>query len=216
MVNNLSLNKNIVDRRKKFLDLWPLIFDKYKNNTKRLAGEGWDSDWKLLVVTMLSAQSRDEITIGVAENLFEKYSSLSDLANAKYDDLVYALSKINYNRTKAKHIKETAKILIEKYSGKVPCNISDLIELPGVGLKTANLVASELFDEDAICVDTHVHRIANVFGLVDTTNPIRTEQELRAVVPKKYWRKINRVFVLLGQDVKGRDKDKFLEKLNEK
>lgn len=216
MVDKLSLDKNLAMRRRKFLELWDLAYNKYKTNTRRLAGEGWDADWKLLIVTMLSAQSRDEITIPVAEGLFEEYSSLSELANAPISDLINSLSRINYNKTKAKHIKQTAKFLLENHNGKVPRKISDLMALPGVGLKTANLVASELFSEDAICVDTHVHRIANVFELVNTTSPIQTEKELMKVAPKKYWRLINRIFVLLGQDVKGRSKDKFLEKLKEK
>ena len=106
-----------------------------------------------------------------------------------------------------------AKYLVDNYGGKVPDDIDELVELPGVGRKTANLVLSEVHSKDGICVDTHVHRISNVLGFVKTKTPIQTEMELRKIVPKKYWSRINRLFVLWGKDVRGRDKKKFLEKL---
>ncbi|MFP4567766.1 MAG: endonuclease III domain-containing protein [Candidatus Woesearchaeota archaeon] len=200
-------------RRGEFLKIWRLAHKKYKTSTRRLAGEGWNADWKLLITTMLSAQNRDEVTIPVAEDLFKKYSSLKQLASADVDNLKEDIKKINYNVTKARHIKLTSNILLDNYGGVVPNSLSDLISLPGVGIKTANLVLAELFNVDAICVDTHVHRIANVFGFVKTSSPEQTEKELMVVVPKKYWSKINRVFVLWGQDVKGYDREKFLYSL---
>jgi endonuclease III len=202
-------------RRKEFLKVWRLAYNKYGSSTKRLAGEGWDADWKLLITTMLSAQNRDEVTIPVAEALFKKYKSLKQLANVDVNNLKEDIKKINYNVTKATHIKETANILLNDFGGAVPNSLSDLISLPGVGIKTANLVLAELFSVDAICVDTHVHRIANVFGFVNTKTPEQTEKELMVVAPKKYWSMLNRIFVLWGQDVKGYDKHKFLEKLKD-
>ena len=207
---------DVLDRKKDFLKIWRLANKKYGSSKKRLAGEGWEYDWQLLITTMMSAQNRDEITIPVAEALFKKYKSLLQIANANHQELKEVIRKINYNETKAKHISKTANILIKEHRGVVPNSFDELIKLPGVGIKTANLVLAELFKKDAICVDTHVHRIANVFGFVSTKMPEQTEKELMVVAPKKYWRKINRIFVLWGQDVKGYDKDRFLEKLKEK
>lgn len=207
---------DVAIRKNRFLEIWKLANKKYSKNTKRLAGEGWDHDWQLLITTMMSAQNRDEITIPVAEKLFKKYKSLKKIASASVEELTKDIRQINYNKTKAKHIVATSKILIEKYDSTVPRNVDDLISLPGVGIKTANLVLAELFSADLICVDTHVHRIANVFEIVNTKTPIQTEKELMRVVPKKYWNKLNRIFVLWGQDVRGYDANKFLDKLKEK
>ena len=209
------MESDVLRRRREFLKVWRLAQKKYSGSTKRLAGEGWLYDWQLLVTTMMSAQNRDEITIPVAEALFKKYKSLSQLANANVSELKNDIKKINYNATKAKHIIETANILLNDFGGKVPSTRDDLVKLPGVGIKTANLVLAELYAQDAICVDTHVHRIANVFGFVNTKTPEQTEKELMLVAPRKYWNKINRIFVLWGQDVKGYDKHKFLEKLKD-
>lgn len=206
----------IKQKQKEFLKIWKLAHKKYSTNNKRLAGEGWQKDWQLLITTMLSAQSRDEITIPIAEQLFIKYKTLKQIANAPLDDIKNKIKKINYNISKARHIKKTANTLLNEHNGKVPKTIQELIKLPGVGIKTANLVATQLYGIDAICVDTHVHRIANVFEFVKTKTPQQTEKELQVIIPKKYWNKINRIFVLWGQDVKGKNPEKFLEKLNEK
>ncbi|MEK6800624.1 MAG: endonuclease III, partial [Nanoarchaeota archaeon] len=159
--------------------------------------------------------SRDETTIPIAESLFKKYSSLESLAKAKYSNVLSILKSLNYNKTKTKNIIETARILVSEHNSKVPNSIEELTKLPGVGRKTANLVLSEIHEEDTITVDTHVHRISNLLGLVKTKTPDKTELELQKVVPKKYWSKINRIFVLWGKDVSGRNKNKLLKKLEE-
>ena len=207
------MENDILHRRREFLKVWRLAQKKYSQSTKRLAGEGWLHDWQLLVTTMMSAQNRDEVTIPVAEALFRKYKNLNQLSNVSVSKLKEDIRTINYNATKAKHIIETANILLNDFGGKVPSTKDDLVKLPGVGIKTANLVLAELYALDAICVDTHVHRIANVFGFVNTKTPEQTEKELMIIAPRKYWNKINRIFVLWGQDVKGYDKSVFLDYL---
>ena len=187
---------------------------KYGNSTKRLAAEKWGANWKTLISIMMSAQSRDEITIPIARNLFKKYPKLKDLANAKILDVKKIFNSLNYNNTKAKNVISTAKLLLKTYKGKIPDNLNDLIKLPGVGRKTANLVLSEIYNKQTITVDTHCHRISNVLELVNTKNPLETELELQKIAPKRYWNKINRLFVLWGKDVPGRNKEKLLKKLN--
>jgi endonuclease-3 len=202
-----------MDKKKYFLEIFNQAEKKYGSSRKRLAADDWNKDYETLIATMLSAQTRDETTIPVAESLFKKYPSLEKLSKAKYDDVLKTISRVNFKYNKAKHVIATAKILVEQYNSKVPNDIDELVKLPGVGRKTANLVLSEVHSKDGICVDTHVHRISNVFGFVKTKTPTQTEMELRKIVPKLYWSRINRIFVLWGKDVRGRDRKKFLEKL---
>ncbi|MBU0906923.1 MAG: hypothetical protein KKE05_02075, partial [Nanoarchaeota archaeon] len=118
-----------------------------------------------------------------------------------------------FYKTKSKNSKATAELLIKNFQGKVPDTIEQLVTLPGVGRKTANLVLSEIHNKDGICVDTHVHRISNVLGLAKTKTPHETELALQKVAPKRYWSKINRLFVLWGKEVRGRDKKKLIKHL---
>jgi len=205
-----------MDKKKEFIKIFKKAEKKYGKNTKRLAGEGWQHDWQVLITTIMSAQSRDETTIKIGEELFKKYHSLESLAKASYDDVLNIFKGLNYNKTKAKNVIASAKMLIEEFKGKLPDTIELLITLPGVGRKTANLVITEVHEKDGITVDTHVHRISNVLGFVKTKNPTQTEFALKKLVPKKYWSRINRLFVLWGKDVPGRDKKRFLKKLDEK
>lgn len=206
---------DLKQRKSLFLHIFKRAEKKYKNKEKRLAGESWNSSWKTLIATILSAQSRDETTIPIAEALFKKYPTLESLAKAKFLEVFKVLKSINYNKTKTKHVILAAKFILSEFSGKVPDNLEDLTKIPGVGRKTANLVLSECHKKDTITVDVHVHRISNVFSLVKTKTPHETELELQKIAPKKYWSKINRIFVLWGKDVPGKDKDRFLKKLEE-
>jgi len=207
---------NLSKRREYFLPVFKKAEKRYSKYEKRLAGEGWEKDWQTLIATIMSAQSRDETTIPIAENLFRKYPSLSKLSKAKYRDVLMIFRSLNYNRTKAKNVIGAASYIIQHYAGKLPDDIDKLVEIPGVGRKTANLVLSEIHDKDSICVDTHVHRISNVFGFVKTKNPTETEFALMKIAPRKYWSRINRIFVLWGKEVPGRKKERFLQKLDEK
>jgi endonuclease-3 len=204
------------DRKKLFLGIFSAAQKKYSKSLKRLAAEGWPQPWQVLISTIMSAQSRDETTIPIAENLFKKYPTLKALANANYKDILRIFKSLNYNRTKAKHVIDAAKYILETYKGKVPENIDDLIKIPGVGRKTANIVRVEVHKQHAIPVDTHVFRLSNVLGLVKTKTPEQTEQELMKIAPRKYWAKLNRIFVLWGKDIPGRDKRKLLRAINYK
>ncbi len=202
-----------MDKTTQFLEIFLNAKKKYAHTQKRLAAEGWDADWKVLIATIMSAQSRDETTIPIAEKLFEKYPTLNTLAKAAYADVLSIFSSLNYNRTKAQHVIQAAKYLLENYRGSIPSEIDELLKIPGVGRKTANLIITQVHQKDGICVDTHVHRISNVLGLVKTKTPHQTEDALKKIVPQKYWAQINRIFVLWGKDVPGRDKRKLLEKI---
>lgn len=203
-----------MDNRDYFIAVFKKAEKKFGASSKRLAADDWAEDWQTLIATIMSAQTRDEVTIPVAEALFEQYASLKSLADARYEDVVRIIKRVNYSRVKAKHVIAAARYILEHFKGTIPDTLDALIEIPGVGRKTANLVIIECHAKDGICVDTHVHRIANVLGLVTTRTPHQTEVALMNVAPKRYWSRINRIFVLWGKSVPGRDKNRLLKALD--
>jgi len=205
-----------MDKKAYFMEIFKKAEKKYGSSAKRLASDNWEKDWQTLVATILSAQTRDETTIPVAEGLFARYPSIESLSKAKYDDVLITISRVNFKNNKAKHVIAAAKLLVQDYHGKVPDDIDELVKLPGVGRKTANLVLSEVHKKDSITVDVHVHNISNLLGFVKTKNPTETEYALMKLVPKRYWSRINRLFVLWGKQVPRKTKEKLLKKLNEK
>jgi endonuclease-3 len=155
----------------------------------------------ILVATMLSARTRDETTEIVAEKLFKKISKPEDILKFSEEELSSMIKPVGFYRTKAKNLIKTSKILIKKYKGKVPVNFDELISLPGVGRKTANLVQILSFGIDTICVDTHVHRISNRIGFVKTKTPEQTEASLKKKIHKKWWKRINTILVVYGKKI---------------
>ena len=204
---------DLAQRKKYFLEIFGRAQKKYGKSSKRLAADGWGEPWRTLIVTIMSAQSRDETTIPIAEKLFKKYDSLEKLANAKVSDVYRIFSGLNFNKTKAKNVIAAARHVRDEFSGVLSSDIDELVKIPGVGRKTANLVLSEVFGKDAIPIDTHCHRILNVLGIVDTKNPDQTEEEIKKIAPRKYWSKINRILVLWGKECPGRDKERLLGSL---
>lgn len=160
-----------------------------------------DNPLSILIGTILSARTRDENTSAVVKNLFSKYKTAGDLAKAKVSDVEKIIKSTGFYRVKTRRIIEVASIIESKYGGKVPREIEELTSLPGVGRKTANCVLVYAFDKPAIPVDTHVHRISNRLGLVETKLPEETEIELMKKVPRKHWLRINDIFVMYGQNI---------------
>ncbi|HJU13543.1 MAG TPA: endonuclease III [Candidatus Nitrosotalea sp.] len=159
------------------------------------------SPLNILIGTILSARTRDENTSSVVRKLFSRYKTAHALARAKISDVEMIIKSTGFYHVKAKRIIEVASIIDSKYSGKVPQTLDKLIELPGVGRKTANCVLVYAFDKPAIPVDTHVHRISNRLGLVSTKTPEDTETELMKKIPRKHWIRINDIFVMYGQNI---------------
>ncbi len=153
----------------------------------------------VLVSTILSAQTKDTLNERVLPILFKKVKNFKDLEKISLSDLQSIIRPINYYKNKSKYLKALPSA-IKEFKGKVPDNIDDLVKLPGVGRKTANLVVGLVFDKDSICVDTHVHRICNRLGYVETKTPLQTEMALRKKLPKKWWKDINRILVMFGQN----------------
>jgi len=157
--------------------------------------------FSILIGTILSARTKDETTTKAVKALFLKYKNPKELANAKIKDVEKIIRSIGFFHVKSKRIIEVAKIIHTKYKDKVPEDLDTLVQLPGVGRKTANCVLVYAFEKPAIPVDIHVHRISNRLGLVDTKNPEETEQELMSKIDKKYWIDINDTFVMYGQNI---------------
>jgi len=157
--------------------------------------------FRVLIATVLSQRTRDEVTDRATERLFRKYSTCSELARADTGDIEELIRDVGFYRIKAPRVKEIAWITDNDLKGKVPSDIESLLLLPGVGRKTANCVLVYGFGKDAVAVDTHVHRISNRLGLVKTGTPEKTETELRRVLPKRHWKHINELLVRFGQDI---------------
>jgi len=155
----------------------------------------------VLVSTVLSAQTKDSVTEKAQTRLFKIAKTPKALAKVPIGKLKKLIYPVSFYHTKARHLKELARILVDKYHGQVPKSMDELLALPGVGRKTANLVRILAFNEYGICVDTHVHRISNRLGLVKTKTPEQTEFALYKVLPKKYWRHWNEWLVTWGQHV---------------
>jgi endonuclease-3 len=176
----------------------------------RLAAEGWGDDWQTLIAIMLSAQTRDTLTIRVCNELFKKYKSPEDLANASLEQIEKDIGSINYYKTKAKRIKGTAEMIVKDGLGD---SVEDLIKFPGVGRKTANVYLVEVKKTAAIGVDTHVGRISRKMGWTRNENPAKVEKDLEELFPKKYWNSINWILVRFGQTI-GRSRSKEDEVLS--
>jgi len=157
--------------------------------------------FRILIATILSARTKDENTTKAADKLFKLYGTPQKLAKAKVKDVEKVIKSVGFYHVKSKRIIEVANLILSKYNGKVPADIDKLVDLPGVGRKTANCVLVYAFEKPAIPVDTHVHRISNRLGLVDTKTPEETEMALREKIPKKYWLDINNTFVMYGQNI---------------
>ena len=155
----------------------------------------------ILIGTILSARTRDENTSAVVKKLFTKYKTAHSLARARVPDVEKIIKSTGFYRVKARRIIKVASLIDSKYSGRVPDSLDELLKLPGVGRKTANCVLVYAFEKPAIPVDTHVHRISNRLGLVETKTPEETEFTLMEKIPKKYWLKINDIFVMYGQNI---------------
>lgn len=157
-----------------------------------------EDPFKILIGTILSARTRDDVTAKAVNRLFKKINNPASLELLSIEHIEKLIYPVGFYKNKAKYLKELPKSL-EKYKNKVPADMEKLISLPGVGRKTANLVLSSAFKIPAICVDTHVHRIMNIWGYVNTNTPLKTEMELRDKLPKDLWMKVNSILVAFGQ-----------------
>ena len=181
----------------------------------RLAAESWESDFQILIAIIMSARTLDETTISVGTKLFEKYPDAKYLAKADLEDIKKIINRINCFENKARYLVGCSKILVEKYNGKPPHDLDKLIELPGVGRKTANVFLSEV-GKNGIGIDTHVQYISKKLGWTSNSNPEKIEDDLKKLFSEKNWNNVNSTLVRFGKTYTSRiKKDEILEKIKE-
>lgn len=160
----------------------------------------YSNSWELLVAVILSAQCTDERVNSVTKDLFKKYTTIHAYARASQEEMEQAVYRCGFYRNKAKNIRNSAKLILEEFHGEVPHTMEELLTLPGVARKTANVVLSCAFNiHEGIAVDTHVRRFVIRFDLSDYTDPVRIERDLVTIMPKKEWWGFNHRLVLYGR-----------------
>jgi len=166
-----------------------------------VAEQAIDRPFETLVSTILSLRTKDKVTEAASQRLLARARNpevLSTLPVREIEQLIYP---VGFYRTKAKNLLKTCRMLLQKHNGSVPRSMDELLELPGVGRKTANLVLTVGFGDYGICVDTHVHRITNLWGYIQTRTPNETEFALREKLPRRHWKTYNDVLVTFGQNL---------------
>ena len=190
--------------------------EKLGNRLIRLAAEYWDEHWKILISTIMSARTRDEVTILVADKLFKRYPTIEKLAEAELKELETIIKPVNFYRNKSKNVLNCAKTLVMEHKGVVPFAFEDLLKLPGVGRKTANVFLSEI-GRAAVGIDTHVTYISNKLGWTKNKTQEKIEEDLKKLFPKKLWKEINPILVRFGKTYTSKkEKDKLLKKISKR
>jgi endonuclease III len=193
------------------------VFQVFRKNYVTVPLEVFGSDpYKTLLSTLLSARTNDDTTLKVCkEKLFVKAPTIENLNKLSQLEIEKLIYPVGFYKTKAKHIKMLTKKLLTEFKGKIPDTREELVSLPGVGRKTANLVLNRAFGVPAIAVDTHVHRISNILGWVKTKTPQETERELNKIIPENMWSDMNKLFVSIGRQYRSQRKLEEFLKMNE-
>lgn len=182
-------------------------------NEMRLAAEQWKNNYQTLIAIILSARTRDEVTIEVCKKLFKKYPTSKSLSKASTKEIEKIIRPVNFYRNKSKNISNCSKMLVKVYKSKVPEDIDELIKLPGVGRKTANVFLTEI-GKSGIGVDTHVSYCSQKLGWTKNKNAHKIEEDLKKLFPKKYWNKVNSNLVRFGKThLSRKKKDEILEEI---
>ena len=169
---------------------------------EKIAEDQKSDSFQVLVATMLSAQTKDAVTFAASKRLFRRASSPRVMGRLSVTEIEHLIYPVSFYRNKARHVKETCSQLVTRFNEQVPSTMDELLTLPGVGRKTANLVLIvALRSRSNICVDTHVHRISNRLGWVKTKTPEQTELALYDVMPRRWWASVNLFLVTWGQNV---------------
>ncbi len=169
---------------------------------EKIAEDSREDAFKVLIGTLLSARTQDATTHAASMRLFRRAATARAMSRLRASEIEKLIYPVSFYRTKALHVRETCRILMERFGGKVPGTMKELLTLPGVGRKTANLVLILAHgSRENICVDTHVHRISTRLGWVETRTPEQTEQALYRAVPRRWWPDVNLYLVTWGQNV---------------
>ena len=188
-----------LDKRKRVLKIIELLEKEYPEAKTALK---YRNPLELLVATILSAQCTDKRVNAVTKTLFKKYKTAKDYANSDLEELEQAVRSTGFYRNKAKNIKKTCQLLVEKFNSQVPKRMNELIMLPGVARKTANIVLSNAYGIiEGVAVDTHVSRLSMRLGLTKNKNPNKIERDLMEIVPKAQWKRITDLLIFHGRNI---------------
>jgi len=195
------------------VDKFEKTFAAFKKYYKPIPLETFGKNpFKTLVSTLLSSRTLDVTTHLAARKLFDKAPTVRKLSEINIKSLRELIYPVGFYNRKARQLTRLAKIILKEFKGEIPETREELMTLPGVGRKTANLVLNRAFAKPAIAVDTHVHKIVNILGWIKTKTPEETEIALQKILPRKYWRDTNRLLVSIGQQYRGRKLKVFLLK----
>ena len=188
-----------IDDRVRVLKIIELLEKEYPKAKTAL---NYTSPLEILVATMLSAQCTDKRVNVVTKSLFKKYKTAEDYANADLGELEEDVRSTGFYRNKARNIKRSGRMLVEKFDSQVPRTMNELLELPGVARKTANIVLSNAYGViEGIAVDTHVRRLSKRLGLTENKNPNKIEKDLMEIVPKSHWKRITDLLIFHGRNI---------------
>ena len=185
----------VIDILQEAIKQWP------ETTLGQVADQTRSAPFRILIGTVLSLRTKDETTAEACKRLFFLADAPETMVSLSEETIDNAIYPVGFHSTKAKNILAICRILIDEYNSRVPDEIDTLVTLPGGGRKTANLVVTLGYDKPGICVDTHVHRISNRWGYVNTKNPEKTESSLREKLPQKYWIGYNDLLVIYGQNL---------------
>lgn len=192
-------NETELEKKERVNQILELLNKEYPNAKTAL---NYTSPLEMLVATLLSAQTTDKQVNQVTKELFKKYKGAEDYAIADLEELEKDIRSTGFYRNKAKNLKNTGRMLVEKYNSKVPRTMEELVELPGVARKTANIVLSNAFGIIAgVAVDTHVRRLSQRLGLTENKNPDKIEADLMEIVPKSQWESITDLLIFHGRNI---------------
>jgi endonuclease-3 len=192
------MTKNVAVERKRAAEIVKLLKTEYP---KAQCSLDYKTDHQLLVATILSAQCTDKRVNQITQVLFEKYKSVESFAYCDVEELSQDIRSAGYHNSKARSVQGSAIKIVEEYNGQIPTNMTDLIELPGVGRKTANCVLGECFNVPSMVIDTHMIRIFNLLGFSKTKNAVKVESELMEIFDKKDWVKLTHMIIDHGRAV---------------
>ncbi len=188
-----------MDKKKKAKEILRLLKKRYPNPRTQLT---WKNPWELLVATILAAQCTDVRVNQVTPEFFKRWPDVYALKEAKQEEVEKVIYSTGFYKNKAKNLIMSAKKIAEEFNGEVPSSMKELISLPGVARKTANIILSNCFSKhEGIAVDTHVKRISKRLGLTSSTNPLKIERELMEIFPQQEWGNVNHLLVWFGRDV---------------
>ncbi len=189
---------------KEFIKVWPALKRQVRSLHLPWLGQTASHEmdpFKVLISCILSLRTQDRVTGEASQRLFHLGQTSEALSKLSVKRIEKAIYPVGFYRVKARRIRDLSKEIAHKYKGKVPNTLEELLQLKGVGRKTANLVVTLGYGKEGICVDTHVHRITNRWGLVRTQTPLKTEFALREVLPVRYWKQLNSYLVAFGQGI---------------